>query len=78
MLPFVLIVLGILMVIYTKKVHDFTGDVPFAEKFLGRGGTFLFLKLIGLALAVLSFMWMTGGLGLIVPDKARIFFGTPV
>ena len=31
-----------------KKIVDFTGDISFAEKILGVGGTYTFMKLFGL------------------------------
>ena len=57
-----LIVGGILMIVYTKPVVDFTGRFDFAERWFLSGGTYTFIKLIGLATSILSFMWLTGGL----------------
>lgn len=53
---------GILMIVYTKKVVDFTGHFDFAERWFVSGGTYTFIKLLGLAMSILAFMWMTGGL----------------
>ena len=57
-----LIVGGILMIAFTKPVVDFTGRFDFAERWFPGGGTYTFIKLAGLAMTILSFMWMTGGL----------------
>ena len=57
-----LIIGGILMIVYTGKVVDFTGRFDFAENWFPGGGTYTFIKLLGLAMAILSFMWITGGL----------------
>lgn len=57
-----LIVGGILMIVYTKHVVDFTGRFDFAERWFLSGGTYTFIKLLGLAISILAFMWMTGGL----------------
>lgn len=62
MIAFLLIPVGILMVIYTEKIVDFTGDFDFAEKFFISGGTYTFIKLFGVLITVLSFMWLVGGL----------------
>jgi len=64
----ILVSAGLGFVIYTKRVKDFTGSFDFAEKWFGAGGTYNFLKLLGLALMVGSFLWLTGTLDRIVPD----------
>ena len=61
-LAFIGIAAGFYMIAKTDNVGRFTGDIPFAEKYLGSGGTFSFIKLIGLALIILSIMYLTGGL----------------
>ena len=43
-----LIPVGVLIIIYTDKIVDFIGDVDFAEKILGVGGTYTFMKLFAL------------------------------
>ncbi len=53
---------GILMIIYTKPIVDFTGRFDFAERWFLQGGTYTFIKLLGLGLAILSFMYLVGGL----------------
>jgi len=63
MIAWLLIPSGILMIIYSDRVVNFTGEVPFAERFFGGGGTYTFIKLLGLAITILSFMWIAGGLG---------------
>jgi len=50
------------MIVYTKAVVDFTGRFDFAERWFLSGGTYTFIKLAGLAMSILSFMWLTGGL----------------
>ncbi len=63
MIAWLLIPAGILMIIYSDRVVHFTGDIPFAERWIGGGGTYTFIKLLGLAITLLSFMWIAGGLG---------------
>jgi len=62
LIAWLVIIWGIYIIVYTKKVGDFTGEIEFAERYLGKGRTYSFLKLIGLAMIIISFMWMTGGL----------------
>lgn len=57
---------GFLFIIKTDQIGRFTGDIPFAEKYLGTGGTYGFIKLIGLAMILLSIMHLTGGLDLFI------------
>ena len=54
--------LGIIIIIYSEKIGNFTGEISFAEKFLGSGGTFTFIKLSGLLTTILAIMYLSGGL----------------
>ena len=62
MLLWLLIPVGVLVIVYSKKIVDLTGTIPFAEKIFMNGGTYTFIKLCGLAIIILSFMSITGGL----------------
>jgi len=64
---------GIATIVYTKQVVDFTGRFDFAERWFLGGGTYTFMKLFGLSVAILSFMWMTGGLNSFLAILARMF-----
>lgn len=55
-------IVGILLLIYRDKVKDFTGNIGFAEKYLGVGGTWTFYVLLGIGLFIFGLMWMTGSL----------------
>ncbi len=55
----ILVALGIAMVIKTGKFRDFFGNVPFAEKYLGGGGTNLFYKFLGITIILVGFLWAT-------------------
>ncbi len=74
MIAWILIPLGVLVIVYADKIVDFTGDIDFAEKFLGVGGTYTFMKLFGLGLTILSFMWIVGGLQPILHSTFGRFF----
>lgn len=54
--------LGFLMLLYRDKVKDWTGDIGWAERYLGTGGTWTALILIGVLMIILSFMFMVGSL----------------
>ena len=55
-------VLGGLIIVYRPQIKDWVGAIPFAERYLGMGGTYLFLLLLGLAVFILSLMWALGTL----------------
>ena len=48
--------------IYREKIKRFVGDVPFAEKWFGPGGTYTAVLLLGLIVSVFSIMYMFGAL----------------
>ena len=54
--------LGILLMKYSVPFTDqFSGKIDFAEKYLGTGigaGTYTWWKLFGLAMCVLSVLWL--------------------
>jgi hypothetical protein len=54
--------LGFLIIVFRPRIKDFTGDIGFAERYLGAGGTWTFLLLLGLGIFILSLMWATGSL----------------
>ncbi|MCC6563854.1 hypothetical protein IT087_03095 [Candidatus Uhrbacteria bacterium] len=49
---------GVAFVIKTRDISDFFGPVPFAEKYLGGGGTTLFYKLLGVVFCLIGFIVM--------------------
>ena len=52
---------GIALMVYAHKVVDgFTGPIPFAEKYLGGGGSYSFLRLLGAFISILSMLIMFG------------------
>ena len=64
----ILIASGLGLIIYTRRVKDFTGSFDFAEKWFGSGGTYNFFKLLGIVIIIGSFLWLTGTLDRIMPD----------
>jgi hypothetical protein len=55
-------IVGFLILLYRPHIKDFTGDIGFAESYLGAGGTWTFLALLGIGTFILSLMWATGTL----------------
>ncbi len=58
-----LFALGILCMKYTVVITNNTGKIDFAEKYLGTGigaGTYTWWRLFGLAMCILSVLWVFG------------------
>ncbi len=55
-------ILGFLIVVFRPQIKGFTGDIGFAERYLGPGGTWTFLLFLGILIFILSLMWMFGTL----------------
>ena len=67
--------LGLALVKYREAVQRFTGDIAFAEKWLGIGGTFRLYLLLGIAIMIASILYVTGTLdGFISGTFGRVFF----
>ena len=73
----ILIVIGFFVIIFTAKTVELTGEISCAEKYLGAGGTYTFVKIIGLLLIFIGFGWLTGGLQQLLMPTFGIFFGNP-
>lgn len=52
--------LGFLIIVFRPRIKDFTGDIGFAEQYLGPGGTWTFFVILGVALFIGGLMWATG------------------
>jgi hypothetical protein len=64
---------GLAVVVYREKLQRITGNLDFAEKYLG--DTYNAYLLIGLLMMVLSIFWVTGILdGLLDATLGKIFF----
>lgn len=51
-----------LIIIYRQKIKEFTGSVGFAEKYFGMGGTYTLILLIGIAVFIVTLLYVTGTL----------------
>jgi hypothetical protein len=56
----IVVVFGVLMLKYTFNLTNFTGNVGFAEKYLGAGGTYSLYKILGIVLCLGGIMAMFG------------------
>ena len=54
--------LALLILVFRPRIKDFTGDIGFAERWFGPGGTWTFFIIVGVGVFVLSLMWATGTL----------------
>lgn len=66
---------GMLIIIFRPKIKDVIGDVGFAERYLGPGGTWTFLLLVGVLVFILSLMWALGTLQEFFYKSAGPLFG---
>ncbi|MCF7905984.1 hypothetical protein K9L63_02235 [Candidatus Gracilibacteria bacterium] len=73
MIAWLLIPAGILMILYAEKIVGFSGEIACAEKWFGSGGTYTFMKLLGLAVTILSIMWISGGLEIFLRATLGVF-----
>lgn len=55
-------IFGFLVLVYRKHIKDLTGNIAFAERYFGAGGTWTFLALLGFTIFILSLMWALGTL----------------
>lgn len=72
LLSLLAIAVGALIVIYSEKIFKAFGSIPWADKHLGtEGGSRLFYKLIGIAIILVAFLYMSGTL----QDIGNAIFG---
>jgi hypothetical protein len=54
--------IGLCFIIYRFQLKQFTGEIGFAEQYLGSGGTYNLYILIGILVFIGSLMYGTGSL----------------
>ncbi|MFC1809935.1 hypothetical protein ACFLZH_00360 [Patescibacteria group bacterium] len=70
--------LSFLFIIYRAKIKDFTGNIPFAEKYLGSGGTYTFILLLGVIIFIITLLYITDTLQTFMRTVfGPIFFAPP-
>lgn len=68
--------LGFVILYFRVGIKDFMGNVSWAEKYLGQGGTWTAIVFLGLGTSVFSFLWMLGVFQAWFIDTFGVFFGT--
>ena len=68
--------LGVLIMVYRYQLKQLTGDVPWAEAYLGSGGTYNLFILIGFVVCALSLMYALGTLQDFLTGTVGKFFVT--
>lgn len=51
---------GTAAVKWNYQLANFTGSIGFVEKYLGAGSTYAFFKMLGVAVIIGGFLYMTG------------------
>jgi len=69
--------LGFLIIIYRYHLKQFTGNVGFAEQYLGAGGTYSLFVIVGLVVSILCMMYAFGTLQDFYTGYLGLFFGRP-
>lgn len=54
--------IGAVILVFRPRIKDLTGDIAFAEAYLGAGGTWTFFVILGVAFFIGGLMWATGTL----------------
>jgi hypothetical protein len=67
--------MGVLMVIYARKIVEFTGVSATLERYLGDGGTYLGVRILGIIIFLLSFLNTFGLLDKAVVGIGQTLFG---
>jgi len=68
------LVLSILLIVYRTPIKHFIGNIGWAERRLGPGGTYTVLLLFALFVFIFSLMYMTDSFSLIFGNTGVDFF----
>lgn len=66
---------GILLVIYARKIVEFTGVSATLERYLGDGGTYMGVRILGIIVFAFSFLNTFGLLDAAVVGIRQAIFG---
>lgn len=67
---------GMAIIVYRERLKRITGDMPFAERWFGPGGTYTAILILGILVSLGSIMYMFGTLGALSSKLFGPFFGT--
>ena len=65
--------IGLFVIIYRYKIVQFTGTLPWAETYLGAGGTYNLMIIVGIVLWMACIMYATGSFDLAFGFLANFF-----
>ena len=65
---------GMMLIRYRESVYRFTGKNSWAERVLGQGGTITILVIVGCASVVLSILYLTGALDILLANTIGKLF----
>jgi len=68
-------IVAVLMLKYRGQIRDFTGEIGFAERYLGIGGTNRFIIIVAILVFVFSLMYALGTFEGAVTSTVGILFG---
>ena len=67
--------IGFGLIKYSFPITNFFGHIPWAERYLGGGGTYTLYKIVGVIVIILAFLYMFGSLGSAIAPLGKIFGG---
>jgi hypothetical protein len=71
------VIIGILIIRYTFPIVQMFGTITWAEEHLrgGFGGTYTFIKLIGLTIIILALLYAFNAIGFLIKPLGSVFGG---
>jgi hypothetical protein len=66
--------LGFIIMIYRNQLKELTGEIAFAEQYLGNGGTYTLYVFLGIAVVFLSVSYAFGALQEFFDSTLGMFF----
>ncbi|MBI5754014.1 hypothetical protein HZA40_02620 [Candidatus Peregrinibacteria bacterium] len=66
--------LGFVIMYFKRAIKEFIGEVGFAEKYLGMGGTNTFVVLVGILVFIGSLMYGLGTFQALLDSSLGMFF----
>lgn len=68
------IMIGLSMIKYRESIYRFSGKLPWAEKYLGQGGTITVITLLGCVTVIISILYFTGALDILLSNTVGKLF----
>jgi len=69
--------IGFAVVKYSYSIVNLFGHVPWAERYLGGGGSYTLYKIVGIILMVLGMMYMFNLIGILTSPLTPYFQSAP-